>query len=923
MKKRGKRLSSRPLGSVVPGYREAMRWRLGSLLLLFLWLIPSGSVAQSIELRSSDLRQEVDMMGGDMERSSGAIQNTQNKAEILKWGFGDINFNVCRVQYDKKQELAEGVKNWAFYEKQVTTMREIRAINPDILFFATLRSDYDGYGNDNNLPDWICNYNTKAIEVEKYGVFLADYVEYMEQQGVPIAMMSVAKEWTTFVNATVSAGVITKLKSELDARGVAMPLISDQGFWSTAQGNKYLDDVASLGTEDLYWSFCNHNYGTSDHSLWHGINAKALALGKVLYNDESSHGGGGPTSGVERPITTPIAAYVERCHMYEAGVKGEIFFEIWSRGLNNETRPIYCPWGGTGRKMRAYYIMKHFANHVVDSCYFPSEASDMPGVHTMAFRKNDQVVLWVINEGEAGHSSVSVNLDSSLSGLEIDETVWTEEGDLEGVSETIIGSGTGFQVDIAAQSLSCFLFDIEAQEARKLPYYEGFESGFGEWKQVQDDDFDWSRNVFATGTSGSGPSSASQGDWYLYAEGHNANAPDYEALLEKRFDLSDVLGAELRFDYHMCGAYIDHLAVDVYDGAEWVEGVWIREGAQQAMSEDPWHRAIVDLSDYAGLSEVTVRFRTKKSVWHASDVAVDNILFAEPPQTLPYAESFESGLGGWAQSAEDDIDWSHHTGGTATTNTGPSGSSDGDWYLYVENHSNGAYYKSASVEGRFDLSTAVHPELTFDYHMFGPYIDFLSVDVHSGSEWHLDVWKKSGQQQSSNEDDWATARVGLSAFAGNDLVTIRFRSKQRQWHAADTAIDAIQLVDTATPYELWAAASFGSERESVDWSEMGNPDGDHFTNLEEWALVLDPMVSDSPEMAFSTQGELFTVNYVRRVDSGLRVRATWSSSLGSGTWKGHGDGLVESSLGAEGNVEFMSASVPLESGRKFIRIEVD
>ena len=70
------------------------------LLVVFVFVSTSGQ-SQSIVVDATNYKQTIDMMGGDMERSSKAVQNAQNKDEILRWSFEDINFNVCRVQYDK------------------------------------------------------------------------------------------------------------------------------------------------------------------------------------------------------------------------------------------------------------------------------------------------------------------------------------------------------------------------------------------------------------------------------------------------------------------------------------------------------------------------------------------------------------------------------------------------------------------------------------------------------------------------------------------------------------------------------------------------------------------------------------------------------------------------------------------------------
>jgi hypothetical protein len=458
-----------------------------------------------------------------------------------------------------------------------------------------------------------------------------------------------------------------------------------------------------------------------------------------------------------------------------------------------------------------------------------------------------------------------------------------------------------------------------------VPYAESFEDGFGAWTQSADDDYDWTRNSGATTTDGTGPSGASDGDWYLYAEGHDSGGEDKVTMIQCSFDMGEVYGAELGFDYHMFGPYIDYLALDIHDGTTWSSNVWIRTGAQQVASEDAWLNATVDLSAYLGNENVTLRFRSKKGQWNASDAAIDNISIDVDLPSPPYAESFEDGFGDWSQATDDDIDWTRNSGGTVTDNTGPSGASDGNWYLYVENHDSGDQYKTASVECAFDLSKVTDTQLSFDYHMYGTYIDYLSVDVHDGSTWSSNVWQQTGQAQSSCEDPWSTATVDLSAFAGNDEVTIRFRSKQKQWHAADTAIDHISIVDAgaSTAYDTWVTTAFSDATVGTDTSASGNPDGDRFSNLQEWALVLDPMVADSPAMDVSMDDSDFTVVYSRRDSDQVSVYASWATSPTATVWRVAGDGMTETSIGAVGDVETMSASVSIDGGQKFIRLEVE
>lgn len=216
--------------------------------------------------------------------------------------------------------------------------------------------------------------------------------------------------------------------------------------------------------------------------------------------------------------------------------------------------------------------------------------------------------------------------------------------------------------------------------------------------------------------------------------------------------------------------------------------------------------------------------------------AYDNLKFrfikpAQPigiaeTQSLPYAESFEESMGGWVQSVVDDYDWRRNSGGTASPAAGPSGASDGDFYLYAEGHDSGGSYKATTIQCSFDLSGATSAEMNFDYHMYGTYIDYLSVDVHDGSAWASNVWTRLGQQHSTSTVPWSVATVDLTGYSGNSNVTIRFRTKHKQWNSADPAIDNIRVGDpggliVTVPV---ATAEPGDASVTVSWSaSSGNP----------------------------------------------------------------------------------------------------
>lgn len=158
------------------------------------------------------------------------------------------------------------------------------------------------------------------------------------------------------------------------------------------------------------------------------------------------------------------------------------------------------------------------------------------------------------------------------------------------------------------------------------------------------------------------------------------------------------------------------------------------------------------------------------------------------------AADFEGGFGEWVNSSGDDShDWTRHSGGTLTPNTGPSGGADeSSWYVYLEtspgsanNAGNTAILQGPVVEG-------YNRVLMFRYHMYGSAIGTLNVDVFHDGIWQNGIWNRSGQQHTSSAEAYAEAVVGLTAFSGP--IRIRFRAVAAGGPAGDMALDNIEFI---------------------------------------------------------------------------------------------------------------------------------
>ncbi|MFI3259306.1 MAG: hypothetical protein R3Y16_04340 [Rikenellaceae bacterium] len=416
---------------------------------------PSGEQLK-LSVNLDEKGQQIMLIGGDMERSQDFLQDAANPQEISDWLYRDVNFSVCRVAYDKYQEMVEGEQNLAFYDKIIESMKMLRKSNPYVEFWATLRSDYDGYGNDNNLPDWVCGYPHDSpdyfFDTEKYARFLTDYIELLERNGVGLSYLATGKEWGTFITAEVAVETIKSIKKECAKRGVKVPEFVDPASWSIKQGVRFLKDLFELKEEGLFYGFSTHDLDKKDTSEYSDFVDLATKAGYPSFADESGYGAGGRTNGEEpETMRSILGTYVNKVNFYGAGMVGELIFEPHSRGVSYETRGIYFRDGEKGRRMRSYYAMKEFVNSVVErntmmnlegvnpenkSFVETSVASPIEGVRVMSFANDKELTLCVINNSEKPLSGtvLSVGGSQSLGGATM--RMFDIDSDIQGVVST-------------------------------------------------------------------------------------------------------------------------------------------------------------------------------------------------------------------------------------------------------------------------------------------------------------------------------------------------------------------------------------------------------------------------------------------------------------------------------------------------------
>lgn len=163
--------------------------------------------------------------------------------------------------------------------------------------------------------------------------------------------------------------------------------------------------------------------------------------------------------------------------------------------------------------------------------------------------------------------------------------------------------------------------------------------------------------------------------------------------------------------------------------------------------------------------------------------------------SFPSNDDFEGGLDGWTQATGDDLDWTRRSGGTPSSNTGPSGAASGTFYMYIEASSPNYPSKTAIFNSPcYDLSSLSNPEFDFQYHMLGNAVGTLRLEASTdGSSW-TELWSRSGTQGGT----WNSANVSLAAYAGEPELRLRFRGTTASSWQGDMCIDGLSLSDAGS-----------------------------------------------------------------------------------------------------------------------------
>lgn len=184
-------------------------------------------------------------------------------------------------------------------------------------------------------------------------------------------------------------------------------------------------------------------------------------------------------------------------------------------------------------------------------------------------------------------------------------------------------------------------FTMYSSSSTNLPYQESFDSFancgtqnnceaticnvINGWKNLDNlvqDDIDFRTISGTTASSNTGPSGdhTSGSGKYLYTEASGGCDDKTALLITPCFDLTGVNAPQASIWYHMLGASMGELHIDILVDGEWIEDVVPSISGNQGAS---WQQVVINLNTYIGKT-INLRFRGITGNGFTSDICLDD-----------------------------------------------------------------------------------------------------------------------------------------------------------------------------------------------------------------------------------------------------------------------------------------------------------
>ncbi|MEM6798406.1 MAG: dockerin type I domain-containing protein [Planctomycetota bacterium] len=415
-------------------------------------LVMSGQGAAAITIDvGTPVGPTVQRWGWDTKGGSSRF-NTEAKATVA---YSDTGANLLRVPIEPTFHNEDGTINLSQYASDITAIKNVLAVNPDVEIFASVKllgantfPDWLGA----STPDWpagtgtIFSNTSPRPNPEIYSVLAANYIDMLRAEGIAVDYVGLNNETDGALGVSRYIETARLLRTELDARGVPAEYKSFQYVGPDAFGlgttENILANIASdngLDTIDIIGShfYPQHNSGSADQ--WGNL---ATDYGKPLWHTEVHMPiGNDDYDGIrEQALRDTLSV------LFASNQQGVDSFVWW--GYNSDANAV-------GQWVKAEVINTTLgATPVSTTPGFTAKSDPDDEPLFQAYVEGGRVSLWISNPGQA-MTDVAVDLGDEF--LELT----TGGGGTITSSLTLDADGGGFLIDeIPAGSIGVLNFNI-------------------------------------------------------------------------------------------------------------------------------------------------------------------------------------------------------------------------------------------------------------------------------------------------------------------------------------------------------------------------------------------------------------------------------------------------------------------------------
>lgn len=392
-------------------------------------------------------------------------------SQLADLGVGQLKSSFVRVAINCEYEREEGVKKPSAYDKILNAMGAMKAINPNILFFASPRPLAEAYTAQETqdkwngkvpwspYPTWVypvkqgSNGSWSVVDnqfnINKLIRYYSDYLNFMHDKGFKISYLDATNEKniiTPSINKQLYIGIKNSIKP-----GVHMPEMVVPSSWSREQGVDWLNSVK--GDEKDYFTIAaTHN--TDKAGTAAAFVNKANSMDKASWNTEL-HG----WVGIET-IDEVLNSEVLWEHL-RAGFQGIATWLFYGPLAGKDHTMIWS--SSTEIKLSAKYeIYKQVVNNSNGGYYYDIEIPDNVNTITAAFQKDNILSVWILNKGDKELKDLSFFLQGRSIKGGIDCIKWNGNLPKAGSSYSINPKSESiFQSNIEGKALYFFKMNVE------------------------------------------------------------------------------------------------------------------------------------------------------------------------------------------------------------------------------------------------------------------------------------------------------------------------------------------------------------------------------------------------------------------------------------------------------------------------------